>query len=242
VPLVAPQSYFEPYPHSRMELAEVVKDDLKDIPKAGLPIWREGNLGMTEPEKRRKALSGYYAAVSFMDAQVGRVLKALDELKLTDRTIVVFISDHGWHLGEHTFWQKMSLHEESARVPLIIAGPGIEPAVTRSFAELVDLYPTLSDLAGLDVPKQCSGHSLAPVLRDPNATVRDAAYCTKRPGTHLIRTDRWAYMDYGDQGRELYDMHEDPRQYTNLADDPKYAPVVERMQRILKDKLESMQR
>ena len=114
-------------------------------------------------------LSAYYASVAFMDAQVGRILRALDELGLTDNTIVVFTADHGYHLGEHEFWQKMSLHEESTRIPLIVAAPGVKPAVAGGLAQQIDIYPTLAEMAGLEVPEHVQGKSLLPVLRDPSA-------------------------------------------------------------------------
>jgi len=160
-----------------------------------------------------------------MDAQVGRILDTLEAQGLADSTIVIFTSDHGYHLGEHDFWQKMSLHEESSRVPLIIAAPGKEPAEASALAELIDLYPTLAELGGLQIPSHCQGESLVPVLDDPKAKVRDAAYCLCRK-SHLLRTDRFAYIDHGNAGAELYDMQGDPQQFTNLVNNPKYAETV----------------
>ena len=238
VPLVAPKPFYEPYPAAQMKLPARVEDDWDDIPKAGISKNTAG-IGLGDRQKQRSVLGAYYASVAFMDAQVGRMLKELDELKLRDDTIVVFTSDHGYHLGEHDFWQKMSLHEESARVPLIIFAPGRGPAVSDSLAELVDVYPTLANLAGLRIPGHCQGRSLLPVLDDPTATVREAAYCNRGAG-HQLRTDRWAFISYGKGAMELYDMREDPQQFQNLASNSEYADAVELLKKQLQQKLESM--
>ncbi|MEM0898283.1 MAG: sulfatase [Verrucomicrobiota bacterium] len=238
VPLVAPKSYYEPYPVNEMELPEKVTDDQADIPKAGLTGTSKGRK-IEDPIKQKKCLSAYYASVTFMDDQVGRLLDELDKLDLRKNTIVVFKSDHGWHLGEHDLWQKMSLHEESASIPLIVSAPGKEPGVSASLVEQIDLYPTLAELAGLELPDHLQGKSLVPILDDSAAKVRDAAY-TLRSKSHLLRTDKWAYMDYSAAkggGEELYDMVNDPKQFTNLADDPAHAGTKKRLKRQLEKKL-----
>mgnify|MGYP001822635558 CR=1 FL=1 len=234
VPLVAPEKFYEPYPPQKMTLPEAVANDWDDIPKAGLSKT-SGMKG--DAAKQKKTLAAYYASVSYMDAQVGKVLEALEENGLRDNTIVVFTADHGYHLGEHDFWQKMSLHEESARVPIIIAGPGIDPGESASLVEAIDLYPTWCELAGLPVPDHCVGKSLIPVLKDPTAEVRDMAYCFKGSG-HLIRTKRWAYMQYRTDAEELYDMGQDPKQFTNLA--MTRPEVVKEMRERLANKLATM--
>lgn len=234
VPLVAPARYFEPYPSGSIELPMRRDDDWNDIPRAGIPRSSKA-IGLAgELEKQRKVLAAYYASVSFMDAQVGRLLDALDRLGLRENTIVIFTSDHGYHLGEHDFWQKMSLHEESARIPLIISMPGKSAATTDSLAQQIDLYPTLSELCDLPVPAHCQGKSLAGVLENPDATVHEAVYSFKGNG-HLVRTDRWAYMAYRDGSQELYDMHNDPQQFTNLFDDPQHAETVAELRKRLAD-------
>ena len=238
VPLVAPAAYFDQYPPKRMTLAESVENDQADIPSAGLG-------GSTRARKIKEpwhVLSAYYAAIAFMDAQVGRMLETVDELGLADNMIVVFCADHGYHLGEHDLWQKMSLHEESARIPLIIAAPGYKRAVRDALAEQIDIYPTLADLAGLKIPAHVSGHSLKPIMADATATVRDAAYTMRGPRNHLLRTDRWAYIDYGKDGIELYDMHNDPKQFVNLAKDPQHAATVAELAKQLTAKLDALKR
>ena len=141
VPLVAPEPYYEPYPAEKMKLPEQVENDHADIPKLGITGTGKRR-GMKDEMARKRTLRAYYASVSFMDAQVGRLLDELDKQGLTNNTLIVFLSDHGYHLGEHDFWQKLSLHEESARIPLIAAGPNIEPGKRwEGLVESVDLYP-----------------------------------------------------------------------------------------------------
>jgi iduronate 2-sulfatase len=187
--------------------------------------------------------------VSFVDAQVGKVMQALEDAGLRDNTIVIFTSDHGFHLGEHDFWAKVSLLEESARVPLIISVPGKEPAVCHSFVELLDLYPTTARLCGLEVPARLQGLDISRLLDDPAAGVRDAAFCANGKGT-LLRDENWAFIMYGARkGRngksipaamELYDMQRDPRQVTNLARHPDYAGTVKVLQARMAAKLEAV--
>jgi iduronate 2-sulfatase len=228
VPFVAPKPYFEPFlPYDTMTLPEKAADDWDDIPRAGINYKTSVNMKM-DLRRQKKAVGGYYASVAFMDAQVGKVLKALKQAGLDQKTIVIFTSDHGYHLGEHDFWAKVSLHEESALVPLIIRVPGKQPAVCHSFVELLDLYSTLASLCGLDVPSRLQGKDISPMLDDPNHEVRDAAFCVNGKG-FLLREDRWAYIQYGEKaerGIELFDMQNDPKQYTNLAGKPDYEPVV----------------
>lgn len=234
VPLVAPASYYEPYPEGEMQLPPRPQDDWDDIPKAGISKNSDA-IGLDSEEEKWATLSAYYASVAFMDAQVGRVLAALEDLGLRENTIVVFTSDHGYHLGEHEFWQKMSLHEESVRIPLVISAPGIAPSETDSLAQQIDLYPTFVDLAGFEMPEHIQGKSLAPVLTDPDAVVHDAVYTsTKRD--YLITTKRWSYMKYDDGSEELYDLEKDRRQFFNLAGVAAYGEVLADMRAKLAEK------
>ncbi|WP_142715402.1 sulfatase [Fodinibius sediminis] len=245
VPFVAPREYFRPYPYEQMVLPPRVQNDWDDIPSRGINYVTSVNAQMSE-EQEKKAVAGYYASVSYMDAQVGKVLRTLEEEGLEDNTIVIFTSDHGFHLGEHRFWMKVSLHEESVKVPLIIKVPGMEPAVTHSLAELVDLYPTVAELAGLDYSDQLQGKSLVKTLQDPGHTVRDAAFSMHRwrgGFSYMLRSDKWAYIQYDEDagsGMELFDMENDPGQYNNLAHNPHYQEVVADFQDQLKRKLEEV--
>ncbi len=229
VPFVAPKKYFDRYPPESMVLPEKVPGDWDDIPKPGINYKTSVNMQMDET-RQKKALAGYYAAVSYMDAQVGRVLDALERSGQADNTIVIFTSDHGYHLGEHDFWAKVSLHDESARVPLLIRAPGMKPGVRNALVELIDLFPTTAKLCGLEVPARLQGRDLATVFADPKAAVRDAAFSVA--GTSkglLLRDERWAFLQYGEDARggvELYDMQTDPRQIHNLAVLPEHADRV----------------
>lgn len=242
VPFVAPKSYFEAFPYREMVLPPKVMGDWDDIPENGINYVTSVNAMMSE-DQEKKAIGAYYASVSYMDAQVGKVLKTLKEEGLEDNTIVIFTSDHGFHLGEHEFWMKVSLHEESAKVPLIIKVPGKKPAVCHSFAELIDLYPTVAELAGLSLPNEVQGESLVKTLDDPEASVRDMAFSiSKWRGKlfYLLRNEKWAYIQYEEDaagGIELFDMVNDPQQFNNLAHNPQYAKEVGMFQERLKMKL-----
>jgi arylsulfatase A-like enzyme len=240
VPFVAPKSYFDPYPFAKIILPKKVKGDWDDIPKKGINYVTSVN-GQMSLVQQQKAVAAYYASVSFMDAQVGKVLKTLKEEGLEDNTIVIFTSDHGFHLGEHDFWMKVSLHEESVRVPLIIKVPGKKPAVCNSFVELLDLYPTITELARINTSKHLQGKSLVKTLDNPTHKVRDMAFSVSQGGrTFLLRTDKWAFIQYNEDaklGLELFDMEKDPKQYTNLAYKQEYAEIVTEFQQKLRDKL-----
>lgn len=241
VPFVAPKVYYEPFPYEEMKLPKKVPGDWDDIPKLGINYKTSKNMRM-DVRRQRKAVGGYYASVAYMDAQVGKVMDALHKAGLDENTIVIFTSDHGYHLGEHDFWAKVSLHEESAAVPLIISVPGKRPAVCHSLTELIDLYPTISSLCGLEVPARIQGKDISPMLDDPAQSVRDAAFSVNGRG-FLLREDRWAYIQYRENGKggaELFDMQNDPRQYTNLANDPQHAKIVARFQRQLAEKLRAV--
>ncbi len=243
VPFVAPKKYFESYPYQQMVLPPKVENDWDDIPERGINYVTSVKARMTE-EQEKKALAGYYAAVSYMDEQVGRVLKTLEEEGLENNTIVIFTSDHGFHLGEHRFWMKVSLHEESARVPLIIKVPGKKPGVCHSFAELLDLYPTIAELTGMKTVNQIQGKSLVKTLDDPDYIVREIAFSSSY-ASFLLRDKKWAYIQYGenaDSGKELFDMEYDSKQYNNLALNPKFEQVVKDFQEKLKMKLEEIRK
>ncbi|MCI0358750.1 MAG: sulfatase [Planctomycetaceae bacterium] len=249
-PYVAPKKYFEMYPREKLPLAEQKDGDLDDIPQPALTSRRRD----MDERLTREARQAYFASISFMDQQVGRLLDALDRLKLADRTIVVFHSDHGYHTGEHGgMWQKQSLFEESARVPLIIAAPGSKAAgkAAPGIAELIDVYPTLAALCGLEAPAGMPGKSLAPQLTDASSPTKGFALTQVRRGGggnkkkaaenafpgYSIRTDRWRYTQWENREREaeLYDHQTDPHEFTNLAKDPAQAATVKELSTKLKE-------
>lgn len=246
-PYVSPKPYFDRYPVGEMPVVKGVKLDQADLPAAALASAKPEQDRMTD-DLRRQAVQAYYASVSFMDAQVGLVLDALQRLGLAENTIVVFASDHGYHLGEHGLWQKMSLFEESARVPLVIAGPGVRAkgAVATTPVGLIDLYPTLTELCGVKAPENLQGQSLVPILQDANAKGRAWAVTQVTRGGrrganaffgYSLRTPRWRYTEWADgqQGRELYDHRQDPLELTNLAGDSVYADTVAQLAKQLQD-------
>ena len=240
IPLVAPRTYFDPYlPYEKMVLPLKVKGDWDDIPAPGINYCTSENMFM-DVRKQKKVVGGYYASVAYMDAQVGKVLDALEATGQKDNTIVIFTSDHGYHLGEHDFWAKVSLHEESAKVPLIIAAPGKDSAKCNSFVELIDLYPTLSKICEIDVPARLQGADISKMLDDPSVSVRDDAFCNSGKGL-LLRTDRWAYIRYKKGEEELFDMHKDPKQYNNLAKNDEYIEQLDSIREQLATKLKRVQ-
>ena len=238
VPLVAPKKYFAPYPLGKIVLPPKIPGDQDDIPQNSANKRTTANYKM-DLNQQKGTLRAYYASVSFVDALVGKILTALEATGQRDNTIVIFTSDHGYHLGEHDMWQKVSIHEESAKVPLIISVPGKKPAVCHSLAELIDLYPTVSQLCGLKIPGNIQGKDISGMLDDPAVKVRDAALSSGKG--RLLRTEKWALLDYGKTG-ELYDMEKDPKQYNNLINDSKYAEVLSGMKEKLKAKLAEIQK
>ena len=242
VPFVAPRKdYTDFLPYAKMQLPPKLKDDWADIPKAGINYKTSKNMKM-DVRRQKKAVGGYYASVAFMDRMVGQVLDGLKEAGLDDNTIVIFTSDHGYHLGEHDFWAKVSLHDESAAVPLIIRMPGKKPAVCHSLVELLDLYPTLSNLCGLKVPGRLQGKDISEMMTDPAKEVRSAAFSVNGKG-FLLREQDWAFIAYGRNGQgdqELFDMKQDPKQFTNLAKDPKYGQTLARFQKQMAAKLKEV--
>jgi uncharacterized sulfatase len=238
-PYVAPKKYFDLYPLDKVQPGKLEPGEKEKAPAPAYASGKPEQDKMTD-QQRRQAAQAYHASTSFMDAQVGRVLGALKRLDLERDTVVVFTSDHGYHLGEHGLWQKMSIWDESARVPLVIAAPGAKGSgkTAKSPVELVDLYPTLADLCGLTAPEYLDGKSLRPMLDDPAKSVKPAALTQVARGNFhglSVRTERWHYIawDYGDKGAQLYDHTADAHELTNLADDPKHAATVAEMKQLV---------
>jgi len=239
VPLIAPKRIFKKYPVDQIELPFVPEGDLDDVPKAARGMDNQGRYGMSI-QQQKEALAAYYASVTYMDEQVGRLLDALDRLKLRDDTIVVFTADHGYNLGEHHCWQKLSLFEDSTRVPLVVSAPMFQKSHgqrSQRMVELIDLYPTFADLAGLSskAPSILQGKSLRPLLDDPKAK-RDKPFAhtvTYQKG-ESIRTERWRYNIWNNSGEELYDHQSDPDEFTNLADSDDHKADLEAMQFLMK--------
>jgi uncharacterized sulfatase len=242
-PFIAPQKYFDLYPLDRIPAPPQFAEAAAQVPEAAW-FTTPPNWGI-DPQKQREVIRAYYASISFLDAQVGRVLDALDRLGLADNTIVIFMSDHGYLLGERGQWMKQMLFERSARTPLLMAGPGVtaKGRASKRIVELLDLYPTLAELAGIAPPPALHGRSLAPLLRDPGAQWNHPALTQVLRGPvaarfkgYSVRNERWRYTEWedGKRGTELYDEDGDPNELRNLAEDPKHSKVVAEMRALLK--------
>ncbi len=239
LPWYLPQKYFDRYSLDEIQLPPVIENDLHDVPEAPLSGTPGGALDamsihnwVAEDESKqrwREGVRAYLASTTFADAQLGRLLDALEESGRFDDTIIVLWSDHGFHLGEKARWRKETLWRESTRVPLIIVAPGVTQPGTRtnSVVSLVDLYPTIVELAGLEMPDHPEGVSLLPLLEDPDAEWDHAAVSTNRFGNHAVSTDQYRYIRYSDGSEELYDIAADPHEWHNLAADPAYAAIKE---------------
>ena len=230
-PWFVPKEYFEPFPLEDIQLPlGYLENDLDDLPPAGKK--RGPNRYFPHIQKQgqwKQGIQGYLASIYFADTMLGRVLDALESGPNKDNTIVVLWSDHGWHLGEKQHWHKTTLWEEATRVPLIVSAPGYDSGVCNRPVSLLDLYPTLIELAGLERIRSHDGVSLVPLLRSPNVEWNRPAVIEYQRGNAAVRSDRFRYIRYNDGGEELYDHKSDPYEWNNLAADPKYAEVTEEL-------------
>lgn len=246
-PFIAPKKYFEMYPLDGIRAPAFAPADLDGLPRAAWftnpPNWD------VPPDGVREAIRAYYASISFLDANVGRVLDALDRLGIADQTIVVFVSDHGYHLGDRGQWMKQTLFEQSTRAPLIVAGPGVSAKGRPSprIVEFLDLYPTLVALAGVPSPAGLQGRSFVPLLQNPTGSWDHPALSQVRRGGaannfmgYSVRTAEWRYTEWdgGAQGVELYDERDDPGERKNLATDPKLQRKAAEMKQLLRRMIE----
>jgi uncharacterized sulfatase len=233
-PFLSPKKYFDLYPVSDIKLHRDPADMTKAPPLA-VGFGEFGTaFGKFTDEERIEFQRAYYAGVSFMDAQVGRLLNALDSRQLWDKTVVIFIGDHGYHLGERSWWNKNTLFERSCKTPLIIAAPGVKPGVAKGLVEFVDLYPTIADLCGIPLPAPVAGQSLKPLLFNPSGAGKSAAFTLVTRGANQrgdsIRTERWRYTKWSDSSHELYDEQQDPEETHNLADQPQFSKTLQELQ------------
>ena len=223
LPWYAPQEHFDRFPESRVELPPTLQGDIDDVPESALRSFRDHD-NVTKHGQWRKAVAGYLACINYADTNVGRVLAALDNGPHANNTIIVLWSDHGWQLGEKRQWRKFTLWERSARVVMMLAGPGVRAVGQKSgrTVELLDLYPTLVDLCGLPRRPELDGQSLRPLLDDPDAVWDKPAITSLSADKMSVRTERWRYTRYPD-GEELYDHAADPYEWENLAGEPEHA-------------------
>ncbi len=246
LPFVCPQKYWDLYPADSIKLPETYHRP-KDAPDEAIHSFGEMRAyagipkkGPVSNETALNLIRGYYACVSFTDAQIGRVLDELDRLKLADDTIVVLWGDHGWNLGEHTLWCKHCCFETSMRAPLIVSAPGMQRGkITQGLTEFIDIYPSLCDLAGLEKPGHLEGRSFAPLLKNPAAKWKEFAIGRFGPGD-TIRTDWHRFTEYRSRkdqpvARMLYDHDKDPDEDRNISELPVSAEAVEKLTRLLRE-------
>ena len=233
-PLVAPARYFDLYPADRIALPRQAPELLALIPRTALP--RDPSFRDLTEADARQARAAYFASVSFLDAQVGVILDALDRLRLWDGTVVVLTSDHGFLLGEHGAWGKHGLFERIVRVPLIVAAPGAKAgSASPRLVELVDVFPTLASLARLPLPGGLEGSSFAALLTEPERPWKRAAFSSDQRGQPAasVRTERYRYTRWPRREQELYDHDSDPDENRNLAADPAQAGTIAEMRKLL---------
>jgi arylsulfatase A-like enzyme len=241
LPWYVPQKYFDMHPVEDIILPEYLETDLDDVPPAWTElIGTEPNLDQTThgwivergERKWQEAVQGYLAAISFSDAMVGRLIDALDASGHADNTIIVLWADHGWHLGEKDYWGKMSLWEETTRVPFIIVAPGYTTpgSVTDEVVSTHSVYPTLAELAGFDVPEHVDGSSLVPLLLQPEISWDDVAITTYGEyGNWSVRGDDHRYIVYADGSEQLYDLENDPNEWRNVIGERRYRAIKEEL-------------
>ncbi len=226
LPWYVPKRFFDRYPLDEVILPKTLKQDRDDLPAVGRKLakarQRDFEL-IRDANKWKHAVRAYLASITCVDARIGRVLDALDKNPDAANTIVVLWSDHGWHLGEKQHWHKSTLWEEATRVPLIISAPGYKPAICDRPVSLLDLYPTLNQLAELRDPGRLDGRSLVPLLRNPNAPWSHSAIIEYQRGNVAVRSKRFRYIHYNDGGEELYDHDVDAYEWTNLASNERFA-------------------
>lgn len=235
IPLYAPAKYFKRFESSRASIPSILESDLDDLGTAARrwalePITAGSHSTVVANDQWQSAVEAYLACVTYVDAQVGRLVAELDRSSFAANTIIILWSDHGWHLGEKQHWGKWTPWERSTRVPLIIVPPRLAATTfaqpgsrCRSPVSLLDLFPTLVELCNAPRPTQLDGRSLVPLLQDPLAQSNRTAITHFDPGNVSLRTDRWRYIKYSDGSEELYDHSVDPNEWNNLANSHKHS-------------------
>jgi len=243
IPFLAPDKYFDMYPKKDLKYVKTPSNFWDTVPMAAISKRYEGfgfEFAVENDELRREYMQAYHACISFVDAQIGKIFDSLKEQGLWDNTIVVLTSDHGYHLGEHFIWGKVTLFEICNRIPFIIRVPGqtTPGTVSQGLIESVDLFPTLAELCEVKTPQDIQGSSMVAMLKDPLLPGKEVVYTVVTRGKSLgkaIRTDRWRYSLWPDGGEELYDLKTDIEEHQNLASSKQHADILNRMRTYLKD-------
>lgn len=240
IPWEVPKEWFDMYPEDQVKLPKHLKNDLKDAHSHGREGWHKW---VIKNNQWKHLMRGYLASISYVDHQLGRILDALDDSPLSTNTIIVLWSDHGFHIGEKENWEKFALWNQTTRVPLFIHAPGVTKggSKTRQPATLTDLYPTLCELADLPVPEQCDGQSLVAQLNDPTASHKRTSLTSfqfygENIPSHAVSDTRYRYIRYGNGFEELYDLQQDPHEFTNRAGDQGLSEIKVRLSRSIPDK------
>lgn len=224
MPWNVPRKYYDLHPLSEIKLPPYREDDLADVPGAGVKMARPqgDHAAILASGRWKEAVQGYLAAISYADAMIGRLLEAFDKSDYADNTVIVLWGDHGWSLGEKSHWRKFALWEEETRAPLIWVAPGVTVpgGVSERPVDFMSIYPTLTDLAGIETPAHVEGKSLRKLLADPTAAWDAPALTTHGLGNHAVRSEGWRYIRYANGDQELYDETKDPYEWVNLASEP----------------------
>ncbi|MDZ8117071.1 sulfatase [Pontiella agarivorans] len=234
-PWYTPRKYYDRHPMDQLSLPEIPADDMDDLPPAGQKMGNDHyHKKMVEDGEWEEYVRGYNAAVSFADDMVGRLLTALEKSPHAENTVVVLWSDHGYHNGQKQRWEKYALWEQTTRVPLIFSAPGFKGGLECAEpVSLLDIFPTLNDICGFPAVERLDGESLVPLMQNPGKKTGRAVVITTKYKTHAVRTDRWRYIRYANGDEELYDQKKDPKNFTNLAENPEYAGVKAELSRLL---------
>ena len=241
-PFVAPKKYFDLYQQEKIEIPEISNDYLAELPEPAIKSIRAQKSQLNLEKKLAQEIKeAYYATISFVDAQVGRILDHLEISGLDKNTIVVFMSDHGYHLGEHGHWQKQTLFDNATRIPLIISSPRLDNrgGASMSPVELIDVYPTLMSLTNINIPKHVVGKSLEPIMNNENSLVRGSALTRWRNG-YSIKTKRYRLTQWGTNGElgyELYDHKNDKDELINLARNPDYNQLMDSLKLVIENRI-----
>jgi arylsulfatase A-like enzyme len=245
VPWYVPREYFGLFPLDTVQLPEILENDLDDVPERAVELARRAgdyHRHVIEAGQWQAAVQGYLASIAYADAMVDLLINALDNSPHSENTIVVLFSDHGWQLGEKEHWRKFALWDNVARTVLMIRAPqGTSGLAAGSHVggrcdrvtSLLDIYPTLAELCDLPVDESLDGHSLVPLLEDPQAEWAYPAITTYDFGEYSVRTERWRYIRYIDDSEELYDHDNDPEEWTNLAGEPGYGEIKEMLAKFI---------
>lgn len=228
-PWDVPKKYFDMHPLEGIEMPRVLPNDLADVPPAGIEFAKPNGVHKQVVEQGiwKDRVRAYLAAISYMDAQVGRLLDALDRSPFRDNTMIVFVGDNGWHLGQKEHWGKAAMWQQATRVPLIWVAPGVAKAGKKCerAVDLTCIFPTVCELAGVPTPKYAEGVSIIPLLKNPSAKWKQPGISTFLQNNHAICTDEWRYIRYADGTEELYNEKKDPNEWTNEATNPKFSKI-----------------